>query len=126
AVPKSGALLARRRPRSSDEATPWLAHSVIDGPMEGYETDRAHFFRRGGTRVRPRALVPNARPGLSGTTGNVLDPLFSIRTTVELGPGESKRIVWALGAGEDREELLGRFEAMKRPGAVEKAFGIVP
>src|SRR5690606_18768465 len=53
---------------------------------------------------RPRALEDDAP--LSGTVGNVLDPVMSVRRVVELGSGESATLVAVLAAGADREAVL--------------------
>ena len=50
-----------------------------------YETDRARFLGRGRTPANPAALDAGTR--LSGTTGPVLDPVFSLRRRVRLEPG---------------------------------------
>ena len=88
-VPGSGSLLARRRPRAVDEKPVWAVHvTAADGPAGGaveYETDRVRFLGRGRTPANPAALDPEAR--LSGTTGPVLDPVFSLRRRVRLEPG---------------------------------------
>ena len=50
-----------------------------------YETDRARFIGRGYSLAAPRVLV-RTEP-LSGTVGDVLDPIVSLRGTVELAAG---------------------------------------
>src|SRR5206468_7443869 len=50
------ALVAVRRPRSSEEAHPCLAHALVgEGSLE-WETDRARFLGRGRPSGRPAAL----------------------------------------------------------------------
>src|SRR5204863_1059396 len=53
------AILCTRRPRSADEATPWMFHlMVIQSATAGeisYETDRARFVGRGKTASDPAA-----------------------------------------------------------------------
>src|SRR6185295_4388652 len=78
------ALLARRRPRSPGERHPWLAHGLAGTRPNEVETDRARFHGRGGSRARPAALAPGAR--LSGTLGNVLDPILALRRNLTVAP----------------------------------------
>ena len=89
--PASGALLARRRPRALGEPACWLVHALMSDGDEAekpqYETDRTRFIGRGYSLAAPRALVEAER--LSGTVGNVLDPIVSLRRTVELPAGGS-------------------------------------
>ena len=111
-VPGPGALLARRRPRAADEKPVWAIHvTAADGSAGGaveYETDRARFLGRGRTPANPAALDPGAR--LSGTTGPVLDPVFSLRRRVRLEPGGRARIAFVTGAADTREAATALAE----------------
>ncbi len=99
-----GALIAHRRPRDASDPGTWAVHVVaLDGRAQGpleWETDRAAFIGRGRTLARPAAL--DGRP-LSGSTGFVLDPIFSLRQRVRLAAGESVRICFSTGVAGDRE-----------------------
>ncbi len=104
------ALLARRRPRSPDEQPVYMGHRLlVDRSLEddtpAIETDRARFIGRGRTLGRPAALDAGAT--LSGTTGNVLDPVLAMRRTVTLAAGASVRLIAILAAGLDREKVVG-------------------
>src|SRR6516225_3488838 len=108
-----GALLCRRRPRAADQKPVWAVHVVAGGSEPEYETDRARFLGRGRTPANPVALCPGGR--LSGTTGAVLDPVFSLRRRVRLDPGETARLAFVTGAAETREaaiELAEHFREM--------------
>jgi cyclic beta-1,2-glucan synthetase len=115
-APGQGALLARRRPRSRDEQTPWMMHALAgDGALQ-YETDRARFIGRGRTLAEPIAL---ASP-LSGTAGDVLDPIFSLRRVAQLGAGESARFTLLLGAARTREAALDLAARYSDPARVDR------
>ncbi len=112
-----GALVARRRQRSPDDATLWLAHAFIghgdlaSAPLAGFETDRLRFIGRGRTLASPQMLDSNA--SLSGTTGNVLDPVVAMRREVEIGPGAEVTLTAVLGAGADRmavDRVVARYD----------------
>jgi hypothetical protein len=76
------ALIATRRLRSETEKPLFIAHLVTSKNSSDtvlqYETDRQKFIGRGRTLQNPIALENT----LSNTTGNVLDPIFSIRKQV--------------------------------------------
>ena len=104
ALPERGLLLARRRPRSPELRHPWLVHSLLgEGPLS-FETDRARFLGRGRGPDAPAALT--AAPALSGTTGDVLDPVLSLRRIVELAPRASACLSLMLAAAATRDEVL--------------------
>ncbi len=74
-----------RRPRSTEERPPWMTHMMtVQGTTIGeasYETDRMRFIGRQRTLAAPAAfdeLLP-----LSNTAGPVLDPIVSIRQTIQ-------------------------------------------
>jgi Cellobiose phosphorylase len=73
-----------------------------------YETDRARFLGRGRTPANPAALDRGAR--LSGTTGPVLDPVFSLRRGIRLAPGATASVAFVTGAAETREAALALAE----------------
>ncbi|HEY9519781.1 MAG TPA: hypothetical protein VIQ98_10975, partial [Gemmatimonadales bacterium] len=118
-LPEAQALLARRRPRSPEQPALCLGHALTgSGPLE-WETDRARFIGRGATLGQPCALREEG--ALSGTTGNVLDPVLSLRRVVPLDPGESVRIDGVLAAAGDRDAVV-RLIGAAQAGAPEALF----
>ncbi|HEX6373337.1 MAG TPA: hypothetical protein VF006_30720 [Longimicrobium sp.] len=119
-------LVAWRRLRSPDDDPLWVVHRLlsVDGDAPGYETDRARFIGRGRTLVAPAAMDADAR--LSGTVGNVLDPLFSLRRAVTLGPGESATLVALLGAGRTRQDVESILDRYADAAAANAAFDAAP
>ena len=111
------ALLARRRPRSADEAPVWAVHVLaVQGSTLGvvqYETDRARFLGRGRSPRAPAVLVED-RP-LSNTTGAVLDPIFSLRQRVRVAPGETARLLFSTGVADSREAAIALAERFQDP-----------
>ena len=79
-----------------------------------YETDRARFLGRGRTPANPAALDRGAR--LSGTTGPVLDPVFSLRRRVRLAPGATASVAFVTGAADTREAALALAEQFRDLG----------
>src|SRR5215471_6704266 len=112
-------LTASRRPRSPEERHASVAHALVgDGALE-WETDRAQFLGRGRTASRPAALA--SRRPLSGSVGNVLDPVFALRRTVALGPGEERRWTFVLAAGSTQAAALATLEALATAEAIDAA-----
>ncbi|MGZ6270410.1 MAG: GH36-type glycosyl hydrolase domain-containing protein, partial [Candidatus Limnocylindrales bacterium] len=122
-VPDIGALLATRRPRSSDEKPVWAAHvAAVEGEAVGviqYETDRARFVGRGRS-VRSAVSVIDGRP-LSNTVGAVLDPIFSLRCRVRLGPGATTHAIFSTVVAESREDVLDLADKYRVSGTFERA-----
>jgi cellobiose phosphorylase len=118
------ALLAHRRPRSDSDKERWVAHmAIIDGDSVGpiqYETDRMQFIGRGRTVSNP-VVIEGERP-LSNSTGNVLDPIFSLRVKVKLLPGKSARISFVTLVANNKEELLERLSKFNSVENCDAAF----
>ena len=116
------ALLAHRRPRSSEDEPVWGVHvsaastQTIAGVQ--YETDRARFLGRGRSAAEPIAVMED-RP-LSNTVGPVLDPIFSLRCRVRLQPDETTQIVFTTGVAKSREKAIMLAEKYRDPGIFER------
>lgn len=118
--PATGALLAHRRPRAQGESWPWLIHALLGAAAVSWETDRARFIGRGRTRAHPAALDAP----LSGTLGNVLDPILALRTVIELAPRASTELTWLTGAAAERQaalDLLAAAPLSSAPPAVAES-----
>ncbi len=121
----SAALLCRRRPRDGRDAGRWAMHVLSlegrpQGPVE-WETDRARFLGRGRDTDDPIALDGRA---LSGTTGVVLDPIFSLRQRIRLVAGASVRLCFATGVAPDRETGEALARKYRDPGAASRTFAL--
>jgi cyclic beta-1,2-glucan synthetase len=116
------ALLARRRPRSSEETELWAAHGVALPPEAAgtleYETDRARFVGRG-RAVRDPSAIADRRP-LSNTVGAVLDPIFSLRCRVRVFPNASVSLAFTTMIGKSRMEVLDLADKYHDPVAFER------
>ncbi len=124
-LPECTALLCGRRPRSSDDVTPWAVHVIstedgAHGAIE-WETDRARFVGRGRTAEDPQSLDGRA---LSGTHGAVLDPILSLRRRVRIAPGERARLAFATGAAGSREAALALAEKYDDSSAAARTFAL--
>jgi cyclic beta-1,2-glucan synthetase len=122
-VAELGALLATRRARSAAEPSIWAAHTVVvEGQPGGgaqHETDRGRWLGRG-RGIRTPMSVVDGRP-LSNTTGSVLDPIFSLRRRVRLGPGEGARLVFSTLTGPSRDATVALADKYRDPATFERA-----
>jgi cyclic beta-1,2-glucan synthetase len=114
-------LVARRRPRSPEDPPLWAAHVMVgaQGQIQ-YETDRRQFLGRGNTAALPDAL----KGDLSGTTGAVLDPIFSLRCRLTIDPRARHEITFVTVAGTSREAVLALAAKYGRPESVARAFEV--
>jgi cellobiose phosphorylase len=124
--PRYGALLARRRPRGANERPVWAIHTSagnVPATEVEYETDRMRFLGRGRTPANPVALDSGYH--LSGTTGPVLDPIFSLRQRVLVEPEMATRIAFVTGASETYETAIAIANRFRELEAVDEAFADV-
>ena len=125
-VSDCGALLCRRRPRAPEQTPVWAVHvAPVDGPAVGavqFETDRARFLGRCRSPGDPAALEPGAV--LTGTTGPVLDPIFSLRRRLRLAPGRSATITFCTAVARSREDALALAGHYDDPQAILRTFDL--
>jgi len=125
------AILCTRRPRSQEEAPPFLLHLMaVRGEKQtevSYETDRMRFIGRGNTVAEPFALRAEAADyavSLSGTQGSVLDPIVAIRQRISLEPGESVFVDMVTGMADDREAALLLLEKYQDRRLADRVFDL--
>ena len=112
-------LVAKRRPRSPEDAPIWLSHWLDDASASvSWETDRLRFVGRGRSRRDPAAL--DAGGPLSGTTGAVLDPVVALRTIVAVGDEPVTR-AFGLAGGGSRDAVVRLADALADLDAIEAA-----
>ncbi len=123
-LPQQNAILCSRRPRTAEEKLPWIGHLLLVHGNEfgsvSFETDRAQFIGRGGNLSSPAALK-NPSP-LSNSEGSVLDPIASIRRTIQLAPKESATVTLVSGIAPTREEILGLVEKYQDQTIADRCF----
>lgn len=125
-IPELHALIAKRRPRSRKEQELWMVHTMASDDIDKlpeplqYETSRSNFIGRGRSLAAPAAMAMEHR--LSGSVGNVTDPVFSMRRTVELGPGKKKSITFGLGKVNSRDEAITMADRYDNPYATDRVF----
>ena len=121
---EGGVLLAWRRKKDPSEPDIWATHAlIVDGDESGpreWETDRAQFMGRGGSLDKPHAM--RAKQKLSGSVGTVLDPIFSLRTRIAVGAGQTRRAAFVTAVASSREEVLASIRRYQSPSACAEVF----
>ncbi|KPN90561.1 GH36-type glycosyl hydrolase domain-containing protein [Pseudomonas nunensis] len=121
------AIVCSRRPRASDEPTPWMCHLLaahdVDIEDISYETDRARFIGRGRKLESPAALDAGCKQ-LSGTAGPVLDPIVAIRCRVTLQPGQQATIDLVTGAATSRDHCLSLINKYRDRHLADRVFDL--
>ena len=114
------ALLAQNPFSGTPDARAFLSVST---PVASVSGDRDEVFGRGGSLERPVALE---RTALSGAVGIGLDPCAAVQTLLELGPGESRELCFALGQAESERSALtlaARYADERQIAASYEALG---
>jgi cyclic beta-1,2-glucan synthetase len=122
-------LLAYRRPRSENDQPLYLAHCLmpehtgvesLDGSAREwqFETDRGNFIGRGRTLANPMGAVQD----LGNSQGFVLDPMFAMRRSATLKPGQRVRFTLLLAAGSTREQVLLLMDKYRSGNETERAM----
>lgn len=102
---------------------PFVAFMAASEPLKSFDCDKESFLGPYHNDDRPQAM---AEPALAGRSGRFGDAIAALQVAVPLEPGESKTVVFSLGAAEigkeDPAELIGRYTS---PEKCEQALGEV-
>ncbi len=115
--PDSGALLARNAYNA--EFSDRVAFFDLDDPQRTLSGDRTEFIGRNGTLQNPAAL---SRARLSGKVGATLDPCAAIQTTFELADGQSREVIFRLGAGDGVDDTSDMVLRLRKTDTARTAF----
>ncbi len=97
--PRTGALFARNA--YSREFSRRVVFAACSEPEQSVTGSRTEFLGRNGSFAAPAAL---RRERLSNITGAGFDPGAGLQTVIALAEGQSREIVFTLGAAETTEE----------------------
>ncbi|MNO42136.1 N,N'-diacetylchitobiose phosphorylase [compost metagenome] len=126
-LPQLQAIVCTRRPRTLEEAAPWMCHQLavhgVHVEAISYETDRARFIGRGRSVAAPAALDSDALQ-LSGTAGSVLDPIVAIRCRIALEPGQTATIDLVTGVAHSREGCLQLINKYRDRHLADRVFDL--
>lgn len=116
----SGALFARNAYNS--EFGGRVCFLDVDDNARTLTGDRTEFLGRNGSLGNPDALT---RVRLSGRLGAGLDPCGAIQVPFELGEGQSREIIFRLGAGQDLEQARALALRQRNMGSARAALARV-
>ncbi|MCI0412147.1 DUF3131 domain-containing protein [bacterium] len=124
-VPELGALIARRATDSRNKTELWAGHLVTLEKENGrsdlqFETDRSRFLGRNNSVENPQAL--RREEPLSGTTGAVLDPIFSLRRVLKIAPYSREMLAYITMVGNNREEVISLIHRYREFRSVSRVF----
>ncbi|MBK8137232.1 MAG: glycosyl transferase family 36 [Chloroflexi bacterium] len=93
---------------------PYTAFMAVSAPLKSYDCDKESFIGLYNNDDRPKAMV---EPRLAGRVGRFTDAIAALQVAVALQPGESKTVVFTLGAAEDGREdvhdLIQRYTSVE-------------
>ncbi|MBL8133482.1 MAG: glycosyl transferase family 36 [Anaerolineae bacterium] len=102
---------------------PYTAFMAVSEPLKSLDCDKETFIGVYNNDDRPRAMT---EPALAGRTGRFTDAIAALQVAVTLAPGESKTVVFTLGAAEDgREDADDLIRRYTSPEKSERAFQAV-
>jgi cyclic beta-1,2-glucan synthetase len=119
-VSERGMLFAQNHYNTEfEERTPFFDAVTINAELDRRTTtcDRTEFIGRNGSLRQPAALK---RKHLSGRAGAGLDPCGAIQLGFTLAKGQSREIVFILGAGKNRQDaeaIAQRYRSVAAPQA---------
>jgi cellobiose phosphorylase len=115
-----GALLARNafNPEFADR----VAFFDVDEATRTLSGDRAEFIGRNGSLRRPAALL---RARLSGKVGAAMDPCAAIQVPFDLGDGQSRDVIFRLGAGHGVDNTSSLVQRFRKAGTARAALDAV-
>ncbi len=123
ADPAQGAVFARKclwgfpddKGRNNNIDWPFTAFMAASQPLKSYDCDKESFIGMYRNDDRPRAML---EPALAQHTGRFTDAIAALQVQVELAPGETKTLVFTLGAAEDGKEdaavLIARYTSPEK------------
>lgn len=114
------AIVATRRKRNPSDAEIWAAHLIVGGNDLSIETDRARFIGRGRDLQEPIAVVEAG--SLSGSTGTVLDPVFSARCMLTIPARSTQHVSFWTIVASTREALIQSIERHQNEADLDRAL----
>lgn len=89
------------RGRHNNVDWPYTAFMAVSEPLRSFDCDKESFIGLYRNDDAPQAMADDR---LAGHTGRWTDAIAALQIAVRLAPGESKTVVFTLGAAEDDKE----------------------
>lgn len=94
---------------------PFTAFMAVSEPLKSFDCDKESFIGMYQNDDKPRAMQ---QPHLAGRSGRFTDAIAALQVQVSLAPGESRMVVFSLGAAEDGKEdaaeLIRRYTSPEK------------
>ncbi|MBN8728461.1 MAG: cyclic beta 1-2 glucan synthetase [Xanthomonadales bacterium] len=116
-VDATGALLARNA--YNTEFDGYMAFFDVSGVRRTLTADRTEFIGRNGSLRAPAAM---RRAALGGRVGAGHDPCGAIQVPLELADGETRTVLFRLGAGRNQDETVATIRRFRESGAARASF----
>ncbi len=120
---ESNSLIVRRKSRNDSNINSYMLHRLLlEDPMDeySYETERKNFLGRNQTMENPRGI----HISLSNIVGTSLDPVLSMRNTIEILPNSSTTVYIINGFGRSMEQIYDIISSYNDEYSIEKAFKV--
>jgi cellobiose phosphorylase len=106
--------------RHNNTGWPYTAFMAVSEPLKSYDTDKETFIGLYRNDDHPRAMID---PQLAGRSGRFTDAIAALQVQVDLAPGETKTMVFSLGAAEDgKEDAAALIERYTSAAGSEQAL----
>lgn len=103
---------------------PYTAFMAVSEPLKSFDCDKETFIGLYNNDDRPAAMTSAE---LARRTGRFTDAIAALQVAVSLQPGESRTVVFTLGAAEDGREdaydLIRRYTSVESSQAAFEAVG---
>lgn len=96
-----------------------VAFSATSERVSSFSGARREFLGRNGTASRPAAMK---RDELSGEAGDTIDPCAALELRLVIEPGETREIVFLLGAAEDAGKAIDICRKYDNPTKANEAL----
>lgn len=119
----TNSLIVKRKSRNDTNVNSYMVNRllVLDAMDEfSYETERRNFIGRNHTPSCPVAL----NQALSNMAGANLDPIMSLRNTIEVLPNSSTTVYLISGFGRSPEQIQDILHSYSDDDSIEKAFKV--
>ncbi len=115
--PSMGAVMARNS--FGFDFQDHVAFFMTDEKDFGFTTDRSEFIGRNGSLQHPEAMN---RSHLSSKSSAGLDPCAAIQVAFDLEDGQSRTVIFKLGAGVNQQEVTTVMERLQGSAAVASSL----
>ena len=118
---RSNSLVVRRKSRGESNISSYMVNRlVIADPKEEftYETERSNFVGRNRVINDPKAINEK----LTNYAGDNLDPVMSLRNSIEVQPNSTETVYLVVGFGRSKEQIQDIVKAYSTEQQIDKAF----